>query len=118
MAETQPGVVLFFSNDLMFASRVKGAAERADLTFRMVPAIAKADFQKVEFVILDLATKAALAADLVVACNDNCFEGQLIAFGPHVQTAILAQARAAGIERVLTRGQFDSGLATLFQTNV
>ena len=37
-----------------------------------------------------------------------------IAFGPHVHTAKLDAARAAGIGRVMSRGQFVNGLAAHF----
>ena len=37
-----------------------------------------------------------------------------IAFGPHVHTAKLDAAKVAGIGRVMSRGQFVSGLLTHF----
>lgn len=109
------GTVVFLSGDLIFTSRVKAAAERAGLDFRVSGKL-PADQAAIRFVILDLSTRSGLAADLAGQCADTCPDARLIAYGPHVQVNRLAAAKDAGIPIVLTRGQFDSKLSTLFET--
>ncbi len=110
------GKVLFLSGDLMFASRVRGAAENAGLSFSLIGRLPDAGDQAeaIRFVVLDLATMSKLTDGLVADCAEKCPGASVIAYGPHVQVSKLDAARAAGIENVLTRGQFDHQLPTLF----
>ena len=110
------GKVVFLSGDLMFASRVKGAAENAGLSFSLSGKLPDEEPEQIRFVILDLSTMSKLTDSIVGQCAESCPGAVLIAYGPHVQVAKLDAARAAGIERVLTRGQFDHQLATLFSS--
>ncbi len=98
----------------MFASRVKAAAETAGLEFRFGGSLPTENTESIRFVVLDLSTRSGLTPEIVDQCADHCPAASLIAYGPHVQTAKLAGAKAAGIPTVLTRGQFDSKLSTLF----
>lgn len=111
--EDSPEVV-FLSGDLMFASRVKAAAENAGYLCRTFGALGAEPRPNVRYVILDLASKYQLAATLVSECTQVCPDAKVIAYGPHVMTGKLAAARQAGIPVVLTRGQFDSKLSSLF----
>ncbi|MCA9136528.1 MAG: hypothetical protein KDB00_07210 [Planctomycetales bacterium] len=104
---------VLLSGDLMFASRVRGAAEAAGLDFQMAGALP--DKQGIEFVIVDLATRSSVVDGLMDSCRRICPQARVIAFGPHVQVARLDDARAAGIPVVLTRGQFDRELGGLFE---
>ncbi len=113
-------VVLFLSGDLMFASRVRAAAERSGLVFRLAgslpeqPAGDESPPESVRFVVLDLATRGSLVAESVQWASQQSPVPQVIAYGPHVQAGRLRAAREAGIQRVMTRSQFDSRLGTLF----
>jgi len=98
----------------MFASRVKAAAATAGLEFRFGGSLPNEDTESIQFVVLDLSTRSGLTSEIVGQCADRCPDARLIAYGPHVQTAKLAAAKEAGIPTVLTRGQFDSKLSTLF----
>lgn len=109
-----PGRVVFLSGDLMFASRVSGAAKNAGLSFYFGGNFPDDETDTIRFVILDLSTRSKLVPDAPQWVADNCPDAELIAYGPHVQVAKLDAAKAAGIEKVLTRGQFDSRLASLF----
>ncbi|MEO1524824.1 MAG: histidine kinase [Planctomycetota bacterium] len=111
----QVSAVVLLSGDLMFASKVKGAAEAAGYEFHFGGAIPETD-SEVMWVIVDLATQSKVVDGLVEVCSEKCPRARLLAFGPHVQVARLEKARAAGIRTVLTRGQFDRSLATLFQS--
>lgn len=108
------GVVVFLSGDLMFASRVKAAAESAGLVFQFSGNLPEENTDSIRFVVLDLATRSGLTAEIVGQCEQRCPQAELIAYGPHVQVAKLTAAKEAGIPIVLTRGQFDQRLPTLF----
>ncbi|NND97289.1 MAG: histidine kinase [Pirellulaceae bacterium] len=108
------GSVVFLSGDLMFASRVRGAAERAGWSFALTGKLPESSAVPIRFVVLDLATMSKLTEGITEHCAANCPDAKLIAYGPHVQVAKLDAARNAGIPVVMTRGQFDSKLSTLF----
>jgi hypothetical protein len=112
--ESPAETVVFLSGDLIFASRVKAAAERADLAFRLSGSLPESETDSISYVILDLSTRSTLTAEIAAQCAQRCPHAKLVAYGPHVQTGRLAAAREAGIPVVMTRGQFDSKLATLF----
>lgn len=105
---------MFLSGDLIFASRVKGAAEHAGLVCRLSGSLPDTDTDSIQFVILDLSTRSSLTPEIVAQCAEKCPRAKLIAYAPHVQTGKIAAAREAGIPVVLTRGQFDAKLSTLF----
>jgi hypothetical protein len=109
------GSVVMLSGDLIFSSRVKAAAERAGLQFRVAGNLPLDDTDLIRFVVLDLSTRSKLTDEIVAQCNERCPQAKLIAYGPHVQIAKLGRARAAGITAVMTNGQFDSQLPRLFE---
>ncbi|MEM8911857.1 MAG: histidine kinase [Planctomycetota bacterium] len=106
--------VHFISGDLVFASRVRAAAESAGVSFRLsMRPPDEAEGASTRWVILDLSTRSGQTADLMAACRIRCPEADVIAYGPHVQVDRLQKARQSGIPTVLTRGQFNSGLSNL-----
>ncbi|MFM8474844.1 MAG: hypothetical protein ACKOEO_03495 [Planctomycetaceae bacterium] len=104
------GSFILYSTDLMLLSSAGHAARQSGLDFHSVTSIEAAGphLQNPETLFcLDLSmlgadpqSIAALAAPEVLS--------RAIAFGPHVHTARLDAARAAGFGKVLTRGQFFS----------
>ena len=114
MTEQETGTVVFLSGDLMFASRVRGAAERAGLTFYLGANLPEENGVPIRYVVLDLSTRSSMTASLLPECEQRCPDATVIAYGPHVQVNKLAAAKEAGIPVVMTRGQFDSRLSTLF----
>lgn len=108
------GSVIMLSGDLIFSSRVKAAAQRAGLQFRVSGNLPEDDTHLIRFVVLDLSTRSKLTSDLAAQCQQRCPDAKLIAYGPHVQVDKLNQARASGIQTVMTNGQFDSQLARIF----
>lgn len=98
----------------MFASRVRGAAENAGLGFKLSGKLPEEPIGDIRYVVLDLATMSKLSVGLPEQCAARCPAATIIAYGPHVQVARLDDAKAAGIETVMTRGQFDRMLPTLF----
>lgn len=112
--------LLLVSRDLMFASRIESAAARLGARCDTVDDAAQAGTKladaKYSLMICDL-TAPGPVADLIAALPDAADEGRprVIAFGPHVQTARLEEARAAGCDEVLTRGRFDATLDEILQ---
>lgn len=107
-----PGKVVFLSGDLMFASRVESTAKRSGLTFQLTGALP--DASDASWVIVDLSMFSHLVDQLPEHCRKICPKATIIAYGAHVKADQLRQARSAGIEQVLTKGQFDQQLPTLF----
>jgi hypothetical protein len=114
MSDSESGTVVFLSGDLMFASRVRGAAENAGLKFYLGGNLPAEGNEPIKFVVLDLSTRSNLTETLLAQCAERCPDAQLIAYGPHVQVSKLAAAKDAGFPVVITRGQFDSRLSGLF----
>ena len=121
MSHTDPAslpVIVLCSTDLMLISSVNGAAEASGFRFVSVNSIAAAVEQS------STADGSIICLDLSAAfCDPQAFATgaslqqltRSIAFGPHVHTAKLEAARSAGIGRVMSRGQFVSGLAHHFR---
>lgn len=114
-AESPSGSVVMLSGDLMFSSRVKSAAEQAGLTFRIGGSLPEDETEAIRYVVLDLSTRSGLTSTIAGQCAERCAGAQLIAYGPHMQAKRLAAAREAGIETVMTNGQFDAALAKIFR---
>ena len=103
---TPPGLLL--SDDLIFASRIAGAARAAGLEVRQVRSADQlADTARrlgVRGVIVDLAFPGL---DLTALMQQLRGMGaRVIAYGPHVDAELLRSARAAGCAVVLPRSKF------------
>ncbi len=110
--------VWYFSGDLLFASRVKSAAEIAGLPFALLGKWPDSPSFIPRWIIVDLATRSGGAAAIATAAKEQYGSAQLLAFGPHVDIAKLKNAREAGFDHVLTRSQFDTLLPTLFRSGL
>jgi hypothetical protein len=110
--------VLFVSSDLMFSSRVVGAAKALGVPLTLVAdpttlgSKVSADC-RMAFVDLTLDNLNLPAA--VTAIKAGAPAARVIGYGPHVDTALLADANAAGCDVVLTRGQFNQQYAELLR---
>lgn len=114
--------VLFLSGDLIFASRVRAAAEAAGLAFQLsgkIPTKPAGDTSQAEadvaWIILDLATRSGIVAEVVQTASERFPQARLLAYAPHVQVGRIQMARDAGVPTVVTRGQFDAKLRSMFQ---
>jgi hypothetical protein len=111
-------VVLFLSSDLMFSSRVVGAAKTLGVPLQLVadpaalPAKISADC-RLAFVDLTLDSLNLPAA--IAAIKAGAPAARVISYGPHVDEALLANATDAGSDMVLTRGQFNQQYAELLR---
>lgn len=112
--------VLLLTSDLATSSKVAGAATRqgVQLAVAMDSSMlaGKAAEQSTRLVILDLSTPRLDIAGAVRAVIDHApTRPTIIAFGPHVHEGLLAAARDAGCDRVLSRGQFHSQIDELLK---
>jgi hypothetical protein len=104
------GSLILYSTDLMLLSSAGHAARQAGLDFHSVMSIEAASphLQNPETLFcLDLSMAGADPQSLAALATPAVLS-RAIAFGPHVHTARLDAARAAGFGEVLTRGQFFS----------
>lgn len=106
--------VWFFSGDLLFASRVQSAAQRAGRPFSLMGKWPDSWTADPAWIIVDLSTRSGASSEIAQRAAANVPTARTLAYGPHVQPARLAQARQDGFASVLTRGQFDTALPTLF----
>jgi len=104
--------LLFFSDDLMFSSKISGAAAQQQKTLKCVSSLAAFKEQLAAAsnsnVIVDLSCPAADPAAVVAIVREQPQHGKVVAFGAHVQAGRLAAATTAGCDLVLTRGQFNA----------
>lgn len=114
--------VLLVSPDLMVASRIAGLATACGVAVdTSVSLDANPPGTGYRVAILDLQGLRGDAADLVsrararlatVGPPDGAGPA-LVAFGPHVATDVLAAARAAGADEVVSRGQLLGDFASI-----
>ncbi|MAI33428.1 MAG: hypothetical protein CBE00_07335 [Planctomycetaceae bacterium TMED240] len=114
--ESTPGSVMMLSGDLLFCSRVKVAATAAGRQFRMGGQLPTEDTDSIAYVVLDLSTRSGLTNKLVELCREKCPDAKLIAYGPHVDVNKLHAAKTAGIETVLSNGQFSNQMQAIFDS--
>src|SRR5262245_14241106 len=101
--------VLFVSSDLMFSSRVIGAAKALNLQVTIVAdptTWAQRITPDCRLALVDLAVDGLDLPEAVGAFKATVPAARVVAFGAHVDEAALADAAHAGCDLVLTRGQF------------
>ncbi len=107
--------VLLVTNDLFFLPRAQAAAVAAGMTLRRIGS--KADFDDAysqdgaAFVLIDLEsdheTWRRIAASVTSAAGTR---PTVVAYGPHIEEELLAEARELGCDPVLPKGAFISRL--------
>ncbi len=110
--------LVLVSGDLMLGARVEGAARQCGLTMVTAaghaPAIA-ASADECRAVLIDLRTPGLDIAELVNALRQQTARLSIVACGPHVHEQRLDEARRAGCDLVVTRGQLDREAEAIFQ---
>ncbi|SIO55976.1 hypothetical protein SAMN05444166_5168 [Singulisphaera sp. GP187] len=111
---------LLLSRDLIFTSKITGTAR--ELGHRVMvagnTALAQAMIEqwKPRVVFVDLSAGELVSIPALLAYRTLAGEGTpFIAFGSHVDTAALADARSAGCDPVLARSQFTAQLPDLIR---
>jgi CheY-like chemotaxis protein len=104
-------VGLLLCDDMIFTSRITGTARAQGITVK--PARSTADLlslvaqQCPTCVILDLANPGLQIVDLLEHLRTTCSpRPTVVAYGSHVDTATLRNAREAGCDVVLPRSKF------------
>lgn len=120
-ADAGAGVVLAVVNDLIFASRIRGAADAADAAVVVVQSADEVEARARELdprlLLLDLDAHAAdppaLIARLKAAPETAALP--IIGFASHVNRDAIQAARDAGADRVLARSAFVRELPALLR---
>ena len=111
--------ILFLSSDLMFTSRVIGAAKALDLPAQLVADPASLP-QKItadcRLAMIDLSLERLNLPAAVKAIKAGSPAARVVAYGAHVDEAALADAADAGCDLVLTRNQFNKQYADLLRS--
>lgn len=120
MTQNEPGPPpaifgLLLSDDLMFSSRISGAARPLGITLRTArnqQALESLAGQQVpRCVIVDLANPGLDIRALVAQLRQSCpTMPRVVAYGSHVDTAGLQEGRDAGCDPVLPRSRFSQEL--------
>jgi len=101
---------LYFTNDLMFSSRILSAAQSAGWSLSTVMSLAALADQLVGdpigLVIIDLASPGAEVASIASQVRAVWPQARIVAYGPHVDHARLEAAARDGCDQVYSRGQF------------
>jgi DNA-binding NarL/FixJ family response regulator len=101
--------VVFLSSDLHFTSRVLGAAVAVGVDCKLAPSptqLAGAIAANCRLVFVDLGMAGVDLPAAVATVRRASPQAKIVAFGPHVDEALLASAQAAGCDLVLPRSQF------------
>ncbi len=107
--------------DLLFASRIRGAAAAVGVRARTVRTadelLREARSETPRSILVDLDARGVDAPELVRALkSDRLLAGvPVVAFGSHVRGEALRAARAAGADRVLARSAFVRELPRLLR---
>ena len=111
---------LFLTKDLLFSSRVEGAAKQIGVPLRIlsspdVPPAAAADTDT-RLVLIDLTFPGLDVARMVSYLREQLSDrAGIVAFGPHVSEDALAAAREAGCDHVISRGEFNNRMADILR---
>jgi DNA-binding NarL/FixJ family response regulator len=113
--------VLFVSPDIMFASQLLGAAGALGLKLAIAaqPAeVAARVSNDCRLAIVDLAAAGGDIGPLVSAVRQAAPQTKVVAYGPHVDEALLLAAQRSGCDLVLSRGQFHKQYVELLKQAV
>lgn len=110
--------IVYLTSDLMFSSRVAGAATALGLKLDLVPnqaALLSRLAEDCRLVLIDLTLDRLDLPGAVAAVRSAAPQAATVAYGPHVDVATLAAAKDAGCTHVLSRGQFHQQFSSLLQ---
>ena len=113
--------VLIVTRNLFFVPRVESAAAASGLEVVQVANEAafrrEMDAQRVPLVLVDLEVERETWTGIVRGLAEDGSQGpRVVAYGPHSEVALLAEAREAGCHAVLVKGEFDRRMGELMET--
>ena len=108
-------IVLAIVDDLMFQAKIQGAAAPVGVEVRIAKTLVQAQEASSEaaVVIVDLGLGSADPLEIIRTLRAQHPAVPIIGYGSHVETDLLAQARAAGCTTVLPRSAFVQQLPRL-----
>jgi DNA-binding NarL/FixJ family response regulator len=110
--------VVFLTSDLMFSSQVLGAGSALGLKVQIAGSVEQARTKlaaETRLVIVDLTLEHVAMPEVVAATRELAPHAKIVAYGPHVDEAVLLAAQAGGADLVLSRGQFHREYANLLK---
>ena len=112
--------VLYLTGDLLFSSRVSGAAANLEVPLQIVGSVGKllelaANADACRLVVIDLSMPGIDLHAAVPAIRAQLPQARIVAYGPHVHEELLKVAADAGCDEVLSRGQFDREFGRLLR---
>ena len=112
---------LMVTQNLFFVPRVEIAAAEFGLEVEQVASEAafreEYSARRVPLVLVDLEVEREMWTAIVRGLVEEGDAGpRIVAYGPHSEVALLAEAREAGCHAVLIKGEFDRRLKELLQT--
>lgn len=116
---TTSAKVIALAADLLFASKIRGAAQAVGATVRLARSadelVRSAAEQPGALILVDLHARAGdpAAAIAAVRSAEGGRRSRIVAFASHTDTAAIQGARAAGADRVLARSAFVRELPAL-----
>ena len=112
------GLGLLVSDDLIFSTKITGTARALGLDVQVVAlpdqAAGGIAVERPRCVILDLGT-AGLTVERIRAIVESAGDAPVLAYGSHVDTARLEEARTAGCSDVMPRSRMAAELPRLLQ---
>ena len=102
--------ILILVRDLMFSTRIVETARAANLPFKVIRKPESLATETGRVLIVDLNQDGAIEAASAWRAATG---GRSIGFVSHVDNDVIARAKAAGIDQILSRGQFTQLLPTL-----
>ena len=112
---------LIVTKNLFFVPRVENAASASEL--EVVQVTSEDAFRRemgtrqVPLVLIDLEVERETWTGIVQGLVENGNQGpRIVAYGPHSEVALLAEAKRVGCHAVLIKGEFDRRLNELMET--
>jgi DNA-binding NarL/FixJ family response regulator len=113
--------VLFLGNDLMFQSKISSACRAAGLNLKVVrkPNELSADWleePQPKLVIVDLGLPGLELAQVYGSLHAQIPDAKWLGYAAHVLEDRLQEAKALGLDAVITRGQFERDIVGIVQS--
>ena len=109
-------MIVFLAADLLWATRIKAAAEDLRIPARPVRTLEMLEARLADFGPRGLVADLSVPDTALTLIGRAHREGLRVAsFAPHVERDLMHAAKEAGSDRVLTRGQFDHTIAEVLR---
>lgn len=110
--EPAPPPVLIYIRDLLFSSKVTATARAENVPFKVVRDAPKLLETPAARLLVDLNAEGALETAIAWKQRQG---GHVTGFVSHVNVAAIKQAKAAGLDRVMSNGAFTAQLPQILR---